>query len=75
MKSVYPGTGMKAQHEVIVCIPLSLVGLVGFLLGLEIALIAILVFPLGGVTLCFFAGGLGISLWGGHLLHLEISST
>jgi len=61
----------NAQHQVIVCIPLSLVGLAGFLLGLAIALTAILVFPVGGVTLCFFAGGIAISLWGGHVLLLE----
>jgi hypothetical protein len=72
MKSSSSGTGMNtAQHQVIVCIPLALVGVVGFLLGLSIALTAILVFPFGGVTLCFFAGGIAISFWGGHVLLLE----
>ena len=62
---------MTNRHRVIVVIPLALVGLVGFLLGLAIALIAIMVFPFGVVTFFFFVGGIGMSLLGGHLLLIE----
>jgi len=61
----------NAKHQVIVRIPLSLVGLVAFMLGLAIALVTMLVFPTGWVTLCVFAGGLAVSICGGHILLLE----